>query len=104
MSTHLGQGPEPLADILSRLFVGRGLGAVEARCTLEAAWQEAVGEECSVRTRVGLLRRGVLEVLVRDAVLMHQLAGFEKRKLVERLQQRLGPQRIRELRFRLAAW
>ncbi|MCS6978385.1 MAG: DUF721 domain-containing protein [Gemmatales bacterium] len=97
-------GPEPLADILARLFAGRGLGAEQSRVALETAWRDTIGPERSVRTRLGEFRRGVLEVLVRDAVLMHQLAGFEKRKLIEGLQQRLGPQRVRDLRFRLAAW
>lgn len=104
MSISPGQGPEPLADIVARLLAGRGLAAEQMRLTLEAAWQDAVGEERSRRTRLGALRRGVLEILVRDAVLMHHLAGFERRKLLERLQTRLGAERIRDLRFRLAAW
>lgn len=104
MSIFPGQGPEPLADIVGRLLAGRGLAAEQTRLTLEEAWREAVGEQRSHRTRLGALRRGVLEILVRDAVLMHQLAGFERRNLLDRLQMRLGAERVRDLRFRLAAW
>jgi predicted nucleic acid-binding Zn ribbon protein len=97
-------GPEPLAEILSRLFTARGLGQEQARLRLENAWRTAVGEEQAGRTQPGTLRRGVLEVLVRDAVLMHELAQFHKRQLLGSLQQSLGPDRVKELRFRLASW
>lgn len=97
-------GPEPLGDILARLFASRHLGAEQSRLRLETAWRSSVGAERARLTRLGALRRGVLEVLVRDAALMHQLAGFERRKLLAELRQHLGPDAIRDLRFRLAAW
>ena len=56
------KGPENLADVLARLFTARGWGRRSERVRLEAAWAEAVGPEYLPETRVGGLRRGVLEV------------------------------------------
>lgn len=97
-------GPEPLSEILSRLFTARGLGQEQGRLRLEKAWKDAIGEAQAGRTQVGVLRRGVLEILVQDAVLMHELAQFRKRQLLASLQATLGPERVKELRFRLASW
>ena len=36
--------------------------------TCDAAWREAVGEKLAADTRPGNVRRGVLEVLVRNLV------------------------------------
>jgi predicted nucleic acid-binding Zn ribbon protein len=96
--------PEPLKEILARLFLSRGWGQRQDRLRLEEAWRQAVGEVAAEQTQLGALRRGVLEVLVRDAVLLQELAHFQKRQLVAALQQSLGPTRVTELRFRLGAW
>jgi predicted nucleic acid-binding Zn ribbon protein len=104
MITPESPGPEPLAEILSRLFTARGLGQDQGRLRLENAWKEAIGPGSVDRTQLGPLRRGVLEVLVRDAVLMHELAQFKKRQLLASLARSLGPDRVKELRFRLGGW
>jgi predicted nucleic acid-binding Zn ribbon protein len=93
-------GPERLSEVLSRLFTSRGWGQRQDRLHLEAAWQAAAGEQTASRTAVGALRRGVLEVIVADAVLHQELAGFEKRRLLEQLQERLGKARVTDIRFR----
>jgi hypothetical protein len=97
-------GPEPLAEILARLFTSRGLGQEQGRLKLENAWKSAVGTDLVERTQLGTLRRGVLEILVRDAVLLHELAQFRKRQLLGSLKESLGSERVKELRFRLASW
>jgi hypothetical protein len=96
-------GPERLGDVLSRLFLSRGLGQQHDRLRLEAAWRDSLGEPRAARTRLGNLRRGVLEVIVADAVLHQELAGFEKRRILTQLQQTLGKTRVTELRFRLGS-
>jgi hypothetical protein len=55
-------------------------------------------------TRVGGLRRGVLEVLVDNAVLFQELAHFQKRRLLEQLRSRLPDTPLSDLRFRLGTW
>ena len=94
------KGPEPLGEILSRVFTARGWGRKQDRLRLEQAWAEAVGPEHVPHTRLNGLRRGVLEVEVTGAVLMQELAHYHKRKLLERLRERLPGTTLTDLRFR----
>jgi predicted nucleic acid-binding Zn ribbon protein len=98
------QGPEKIGEILSRLFAARGWGRKQDRLRLERAWAEAVGPQFSPLTRVGGLRRNVLEVEVKTAVLMQELAQFHKRRLLEALRAALAGVTIADLRFRAGAW
>ena len=79
------KGPERVGEILSRLFTARGWGRRQERLRLEEAWAHAVGVNTARHTRVGKLRRGVLEVLVDNGVLLQELAHFQKRRLLEQL-------------------
>ena len=97
-------GPEPLGEILSRLFAARGWGRRQGRLRLETAWQEVAGPETAAHTRVGALRRGVLEVTVDQAVLLQELAHFHKRRLLEALRARLPELTVTDLRFRAGVW
>lgn len=97
------RGPENLGEILSRLFTARGWGRRQGRLHLEKAWAEAAGPEIAAQTRVGNLRRGVLEVLVGNAVLLQELSHFHRRRLLEQLRARLPGTPITDLRFRAAA-
>src|SRR5690242_18709577 len=62
------KGPEPLGEILSRVFTARGWGRRQDRLRLERAWADAIGPEYAPQTRLGGLRRGVLEVEVLSGV------------------------------------
>src|SRR5947209_13939183 len=83
------KGPEPLGEILSRVFTARGWGRKQDRLRLERAWAEAAGPEFAPHTRLGAMRRGVLDVEVLSAVLLQELAHFHKRRLLERLREQL---------------
>jgi predicted nucleic acid-binding Zn ribbon protein len=96
------KGPEPLGEILSRLFTARGWGRRQDRLRLEEAWAAAVAA-CGLaadQTRVAALRRGVLEVVVGSGVLLQELAHFHKRRLLEHLRGRLAGTTVTDLRFR----
>jgi predicted nucleic acid-binding Zn ribbon protein len=94
------KGPESLGEILSRLFAARGWGRQQDRLRLEEAWTAAAGPETALSTRVGGLKRGVLEVIVANAVLLQELAHFHKRRLLEQLRRRLPGTTVTDLRFR----
>jgi hypothetical protein len=94
------RGPENLGEILSRLFTAHGWGRRQGRLHLEKAWAEAAGPQHAAQTRVGGLRRGVLEVIVGNAVLLQELAHFHKRRLLEDLRRRLPGTPLNDLRFR----
>jgi len=96
------KGPEPIGEILSRIFTARGWGRKQDRLRLEQAWAEAV-PEFAPQTRINGLRRGVLEVEVTGAVLMQELAHYHKRKLLARLRERLPGTTLTDLRFRAGA-
>ena len=72
-----------LREILSRLFAARGWGRRQERLRLEEAWAAAVGAEHAPHTSVGNIRRGTLEVVVDNAVLLQELAHYHKRNNVE---------------------
>ncbi len=67
---------------------------------MEKAWAEAVGAEFAAHTRPAALRRGVLEVMVDNAVLLQELAHFHKRRLLEQLRRQLPGTTLTDLRFR----
>ena len=98
------KGPEPLGEILSRLFAARGWGRRQGQLRLERAWEEAVGTAHAPCTRVAGLRRGVLEVEVNNGVLLQELAHFHKRRLLAELRQRLPGTTLTDLRFRAGTW
>ncbi len=94
------KGPEPLGEILSRLFTARGWGRKQERLRLEQAWNRAAGGKTTEHTRVGALRRGVLEVTVDNAVLLQELAHYQKRRLLEQLRKLLPGTILTDIRFR----
>lgn len=98
------RGPENLADILGRLFTARGWGRKNDRLRLEGAWAEAIGPEVLKSTRVNGLKRGVLEVEVKNAVLIQELTQFHKRGLLGKLRLALPGVTLTDLKFRAGAW
>ena len=94
------RGPEALGEILSRLFTARGWGRRQGQLHLEQAWNEVAGPDIAAQTRVNGLRRGVLEILVGNSVLMQELAHYHKRRLLEDLRRRLTNTPLTDLRFR----
>ena len=96
---HKYEGPENLGEILSRLFTARGFGRRQARLHLERAWSEVAGEYAS-KTRVLALKRGILEIEATSAIVLQELAGFHKRRLLSLLKTALPSEKITDLRFR----
>src|SRR5882724_8782721 len=76
--------PKPMRDVLSQLLAKRGYAQVQTAATCDAAWREAVGNKLAADTRTGNVRRGVLEILVRNSSVRHEL-GFLKTKIVKTL-------------------
>lgn len=93
--------PQPIKEILAQLFMARGWGRRQERLHLERAWNEAVGPEFEAHSRVLGLKRGVFEIEVDSAVLVQELKGYHKRRLLETLREKLTGQTIKELRFKV---
>jgi len=94
--------PRQVREVMSQLLAKRGYAQVQTAATCESAWREAVGEKLAGDTRPGHIRRGVLEVLVRNSVALQELS-FVKSKVVRTLKQLIPEQQIRDVKFRVGA-
>jgi predicted nucleic acid-binding Zn ribbon protein len=97
-----GGGPKRIGDLLTRVLTKYGVTQLTLQEELERVWGEAAGPAVAQHSRPGALRRGVLEVLVDNSVLLQELEGFEKARLLEALKERLPRHRLIGLRFRRA--
>ena len=95
------RGPKPLSDILGELFAARGFGRLRALKELEDAWNAAVGEPGCRQTKVGEVRRGVLNVTVAHPTLLEELSAFQKPKLLAALRRDAPGTLIQDIRFRV---
>jgi len=94
------RGPEPLGNILGRVFTLHKFGRRSERLHLEQTWAEVAGPYAE-QSRVGSFQRGVLEIIVGNSVVLQELAQFHKKKLLTELKKRLSGSPPAELRFRV---
>jgi len=98
---HAGK-PKPIGNIVSRLVQQRGYAQVRSTSERDETWRAVVGEELSQFTEVVTIRRGTLEVLVANSLLMQELT-FRKEELLGSLQEALPDAGIKQLRLRVGA-
>jgi predicted nucleic acid-binding Zn ribbon protein len=91
------RGPRKLGEVMPQLMARRGYGRLLSHDEFQEAWQ-AVSGVLMQQSRPGQLRRGVLEIIVNNSVVMQELT-FQKRSLLRQLNERLPHQPIRDLRF-----
>lgn len=101
MSSPNYRGPRSVSDILGELFATRGYGRLHAQKELEEAWKMAVGEPGWRQTRVGEVRRGILNVTVAHSTLLEELAAYQKPRLLATLRQHAPGTVIHDIRFRV---
>ena len=92
--------PKTIGNVIAQLVQRRGYAQVRAAGDRDKAWEEAVGEQLAPLTRVGGLRRGVLEILVANSLMMQELT-FQKEQLLASVQEHLPEEGIKQIRFRL---
>ncbi len=92
--------PKRMGDVLNGLLARRGYAREQAAAADEQAWREAVGEPLAGQSRSGELRRGVLEIIVRNSAVLQELA-FQKKCLLEKLVRANPDRKITDLRFRV---
>jgi predicted nucleic acid-binding Zn ribbon protein len=93
-------GPRKISDILSRLMARRGYAQTMNAAGCAEAWQQAVGRELAQDSRAGNVRRGVLQVVARNSVIVQELS-FQKRQLIRKLAKLVPDQKIRDLTIRV---
>ncbi len=94
------RGPRKMGDAIHRLMTLRGYAQRQTTAQCEAAWREAVGSRLAGHSQAGAVRRGVLQVTVRNSAVMQELC-FQKKKLLQQLARLAPDQRIQDLRFRV---
>lgn len=91
---------ESVSSLLADIFQKRNW---RSRIKMHAVfdfWNEAVGAEIAEKTRPQLIRGKVLWVNVSDSVWMQQL-HFQKMMLLEQINERLGKEKIEDIKFHL---
>lgn len=89
-----------LADVLSELHARRGYSRFKESESLGEAWEAAVGKRLACVTRVGTVRRGVLDVTAADSASAQELQ-FQKVPILAKLGESLPDQKIRDLRCKV---
>ena len=95
--------PKRPADLLGQLMARKGFSQQESKNDLSDVWGSLVGESLSGKTRVGLLKRNVLEVYVSSSAVNQQLT-FKKAQLLKQLKQQLPKENIKDLRFKIGSF
>ncbi|MDE2506044.1 MAG: DUF721 domain-containing protein [Planctomycetota bacterium] len=101
MASPRGGGPKAVGEILGEMFAARGFARLRGLKELEEAWNAAVGEPACRFTRVGEVRRGMLNVTVAHSTLLEELAAFRKPALLAALRRDAPSTKIDDIRFRV---
>jgi len=96
------RAPRRAADIVAQLMARRGYGRLQSSAVTAEAWTAAAGEKFAAHTRVGELKRGKLEVMVRNSAVLQELS-FSKKKILKRLLAALPESKITDLKFRVGS-
>jgi len=95
-----GRSPKKIGSVLAQLVSRRGYAQIKAAGERDEAWQKVVGDQFARMTQVAALRRGVLEVLVANSLVMQELT-FRKEGLLADLQQVLPRDGVKQLKFKV---
>ena len=95
--------PKRPADLLGQLMARKGFSQQESKNDLSDVWGSLVGESLNGKTRVGLLKRNVLEVYVSSSAVNQQLT-FKKAQLLKQLKQQLPKENIKDIRFKIGSF
>ena len=104
---YLSQVPKPLPSrfqaksvsrILDRLFLEKGYAAEQSRELICEQWELAVGINLSSQSKVGQIRRGVLNVFAANEIVRSELE-FQKSKALKCLQTALPAMQIKGVKI-----
>lgn len=93
------RGPQKIGDLLPDLLARRGYAQIAVHEECQQAWSRAVGELDQVSRAIDV-KRGVLQVVVSNSVVMQELT-FRKSDLISTLAKALPKHKINDLRFRV---
>lgn len=91
---------QPLGGLVNQVLGELGLDGVAIAHRIGSSWEEIVGAQIAAHCRPLGLRGDVLELQVDSPVWSQQLQ-LRKPELLARLEEKLGPDAPRELRFQV---
>ena len=102
---YAARAPKPINGILAEVVQRRGYARVQSLRKLEVAWKETLRETVAAPmaaklSRVGRIRRGVLEVWVANSTINQELT-FYKASILRGLRSRGIEDDIRDIRIRV---
>ena len=92
--------PKTAVNLINQIISRRGIAAEKSNNQLQGIWDSIVPMEVANQTRVGTVKRRVLEITVGNSGLM-QILGFSKDEYLTQLNHQLGNQDIKDIRFRI---
>ncbi len=94
-----GRTAKRFGDVLVRVLKGKRFYEKARYGPLVDAWRQAAGEQIAAHTKIRSYEHGTLTLIVNTAALLHELNGFQKGVLLQKLRESPGGQDIAELRF-----
>ena len=92
----------PLKDIISSLLNDSSLPFSPADARIWEVWDDAVGPGIARHARPSWIRKGRLRVEVSDPIWLQELE-FVGETIMEKLNERLGGNRVKKIEFRLGS-
>lgn len=90
--------PKRIDNVVSRLMTRKGYAREQANNELIEVWKTIVGDSMVRDSRPGNVRRGTLQVNVRNSIVLQELT-FRKRELLRELARLLPQMKIQQIRF-----
>ncbi|QDU92258.1 DUF721 domain-containing protein [Lignipirellula cremea] len=94
------KAPKKISGLMSSLLARKGYAQEQTSSDCSAAWAEAAGPRLAKQTRSGSIKRGVLEVFVRNST-VHQELVFQKKQILKKLLHAAASFKIRDIRFKI---
>lgn len=94
-------GIKPLEKALDSLMAQKGYNRMLGTSDLERAWMAALGPAKAGMTKLGTMRRGVINVTVAHSSLLEELRQFRKPALLAALRKTSAGSGLCDIRFRL---
>ena len=100
--TYWRKQPRPGSQSISQMIAKKGYGQTTARQTVDEYWKQEVGDTLCSKSKPGILRRGVLEVIVQNSSVMQELV-FQKRQILRKFEANDQTRDIIDLKFKVGA-
>jgi hypothetical protein len=94
------KAPEKIHSILERVLSGLNIGIKAKQFEIWEVWDSVVGQHIARHAQPQQIRNMVLWTVVSSSPWMQQL-GFMKKTIVDRLNERIGEEVVKDIKFRM---